>query len=54
MLRFFHGGDACLTVPTNWSSETAEQNTVVYEGGAVFNQARSLWRLDLIRTKWFA
>ena len=51
MLRFFHGGDECLAVPTNWS-ETPELNTVVYEGGAVFNQARSLWRLDLIRTKW--
>ena len=56
VLRFFHGGDECLTVPTNWSSDSAggggEQNTVVYEGGAVFNQARSLWRLDLARTKW--
>lgn len=51
VLRFFHGGDECLTIPTNWS-EINEQNTVVYEGGAVFNQARSLWRLDLARTKW--
>ena len=25
---------------------------VVYEGGAVVNQARSLWRLELARTKW--
>lgn len=25
---------------------------VVYEGGAVVNQARSLWRLELVRTKW--
>ena len=25
---------------------------VIYEGGAVMNQARSLWRLDLIRTRW--
>jgi ryanodine receptor 2 len=25
---------------------------VIYEGGAVMSQARSLWRLDLIRTKW--
>lgn len=51
VLRFFHGGDECLTIPTNWS-EADGQNTVVYEGGAVFNQARSLWRLDLVRTKW--
>ena len=51
VLRFFHGGDECLTVPANWS-DSAELNTVVYEGGAVFSQARSLWRLDLVRTKW--
>jgi len=25
---------------------------VVYEGGEVVNQARSLWRLELARTKW--
>jgi hypothetical protein len=25
---------------------------VVYEGGDVVNQARSLWRLELARTKW--
>ncbi|KAG9509881.1 Ryanodine receptor, partial [Fragariocoptes setiger] len=25
---------------------------VIYEGGAVISQARSLWRLDLIRTRW--
>ena len=25
---------------------------VVYEGGSVMQQARSLWRLELARTKW--
>ena len=25
---------------------------VVYEGGNVMQQARSLWRLELARTKW--
>ena len=25
---------------------------VVYEGGPVISQARSLWRLELARTKW--
>ena len=25
---------------------------VVYEGGSVMHQARSLWRLELARTKW--
>lgn len=36
------------------SGSTAKQQQidVIYEGGAVMNQARSLWRLDLIRTRW--
>ncbi|XP_064490365.1 ryanodine receptor-like isoform X2 [Ornithodoros turicata] len=51
VLRFFHGGDECLTIPPNWSGEPG-QNMIVYEGGAVLNQARSLWRLELVRTKW--
>ncbi|XP_043197981.1 ryanodine receptor-like isoform X5 [Amphibalanus amphitrite] len=51
VLRFFHGGDECLTIPSNWSEEDS-QNIVVYEGGSVVSQARSLWRLELARTKW--
>lgn len=51
VLRFFHGGDECLTIPSGWS-ETQGQNIVVYEGGSVMSQARSLWRLELARTKW--
>lgn len=51
VLRFYHGGDECLTVPANWD-EAQGQNMVIYEGGAVMSQARSLWRLDLVRTKW--
>lgn len=50
ILRFYHGGDECLTVPANWNADN--NNLVVYEGGAVMAQARSLWRLDLVRTKW--
>ncbi|XP_058809913.1 ryanodine receptor [Phymastichus coffea] len=51
VLRFFHGGDECLTIPSTWSSAPA-QNLVIYEGGSVMSQARSLWRLELARTKW--
>ncbi|XP_055904497.1 ryanodine receptor isoform X8 [Eupeodes corollae] len=51
VLRFFHGGDECLTIPSTWGRE-AGQNIVVYEGGSVMSQARSLWRLELARTKW--
>jgi ryanodine receptor 2 len=50
VLRFYHGGDECLTVPVNWNASGS--NLVIYEGGAVMSQARSLWRLDLVRTKW--
>ncbi|XP_065200353.1 ryanodine receptor [Planococcus citri] len=51
VLRFFHGGDECLTIPSTWN-EAQGQNIVVYEGGSVMSQARSLWRLELARTKW--
>ncbi|XP_028968698.1 ryanodine receptor [Galendromus occidentalis] len=51
VIRFYHSGDECLTIPQNWTEEPG-QNIVVYEGGAVLNQARSLWRLELVRTKW--
>ncbi|CAH0546152.1 unnamed protein product [Brassicogethes aeneus] len=51
VLRFFHGGDECLTIPSTWSIEPGH-NVVIYEGGSVMSQARSLWRLELARTKW--
>ncbi|XP_037915514.1 ryanodine receptor isoform X7 [Hermetia illucens] len=51
VLRFFHGGDECLTIPSTWTKEIG-QNIVIYEGGSVMSQARSLWRLELARTKW--
>ncbi|KAG5899237.1 hypothetical protein JTB14_035422 [Gonioctena quinquepunctata] len=51
VLRFFHGGDECLTIPSTWDMEPGH-NIVVYEGGSVMSQARSLWRLELARTKW--
>ncbi|XP_050722291.1 ryanodine receptor-like isoform X2 [Eriocheir sinensis] len=51
VLRFFHGGDECLSIPSTWSEQPG-QNIVVYEGGSVTSQARSLWRLELARTKW--
>ncbi|KAL6426510.1 hypothetical protein ACFW04_009145 [Cataglyphis niger] len=51
VLRFFHGGDECLTIPSTWSPAPS-QNLVIYEGGSVMSQARSLWRLELARTKW--
>jgi ryanodine receptor 2 len=71
VLRFFHGGDECLTIPSSWSIQPGQKysnealvrvfvlfmkfvssSIVVYEGGDVCAQARSLWRLELARTKW--
>ncbi|KAI1722893.1 RIH domain-containing protein [Ditylenchus destructor] len=51
VLRLFHGNDECLTIPENWS-EHHSHNMVIYEGGAAVTQARSLWRIELIRHKW--
>uniref|UniRef100_A0A915B3X3 Ryanodine receptor n=2 Tax=Parascaris TaxID=6254 RepID=A0A915B3X3_PARUN len=51
VLRFFHGNDEVLTIPENWS-EHPQHNMVIYEGGAAVSQARSLWRIELIRMKW--
>lgn len=74
VLRFFHGGDECLTIPSTWNEASGQKykfikhlfsyiyeyfylnytnfSIVVYEGGSVMSQARSLWRLELARTKW--
>ncbi|UMM36210.1 hypothetical protein L5515_008471 [Caenorhabditis briggsae] len=51
VLRLFHGNDECLTIPENWS-EHPQHNMVIYEGGAAVTQARSLWRVELVRMKW--
>ncbi|CAB3399073.1 unnamed protein product [Caenorhabditis bovis] len=51
VLRLFHGNDECLTIPENWS-EHPQHNMVIYEGGAAVTQARSLWRIELVRMKW--
>ncbi|KAK6050668.1 MIR domain protein [Cooperia oncophora] len=51
VMRLFHGNDECLTIPENWS-EHPQHNMVIYEGGQAVNQARSLWRIELIRMKW--
>uniref|UniRef100_A0A8R1HP75 Ryanodine receptor n=2 Tax=Caenorhabditis japonica TaxID=281687 RepID=A0A8R1HP75_CAEJA len=51
VLRLFHGNDECLTIPENWS-EHPQHNMVIYEGGPAVTQARSLWRVELVRMKW--
>ncbi|KAK3094056.1 hypothetical protein FSP39_023525 [Pinctada imbricata] len=51
VVRLFHGHmDECLAIPEAGSEN--EFNAVMYETGAVVSHARSLWRIELIRTKW--
>ncbi|KAJ8309071.1 hypothetical protein KUTeg_013945 [Tegillarca granosa] len=51
VLRLFHGHmDECLAIPEAGSEN--EFSAVMYETGSVCSHARSLWRLELIRTKW--
>lgn len=48
VIRLYHGSDECLTIPDNWSDHP-QHNMIVFEGGHVLNQARSLWRHELIK-----
>ncbi|OQV16827.1 Ryanodine receptor [Hypsibius exemplaris] len=51
ILRFFHGSDECLTIPETWADHP-QHNFVVYEGGDALSRARSLWRIELAKTRW--
>jgi len=49
VLRIMHG-DECVTIPPRDTENVT--NTVMYETGAVTSHARSLWKLEHVRTKW--
>jgi len=50
VLRLFHGNmDQCFTLPQAGVSE--HPYSIFYETGAVFSHARSLWRLEYLRTR---
>lgn len=52
VLRLFHGNiDQCFTLPQPGVSEFPY--SVFYETGSVCSHARSLWRLEFLRTKWY-
>ena len=52
VLRLFHGNmDQCFTLPQPGVSE--HPYSVFYETGSVCSHARSLWRLEFIRTRWY-
>ena len=51
-MRLFHGNmDQCFTLPQAGVSE--HPYNVFYETGSVCSHARSLWRLEFLRTKWY-
>lgn len=51
-----HGGGAqvlnMLSLLIHFGTHNNAFSVVIYEGGSVMSQARSLWRLELARTKW--
>ena len=50
VLRLFHGNiDQCFTLPQSGVSEYPY--SIFFETGAVCSHARSLWRLEFLRTK---
>ena len=56
MVRLFHGrmSDDCLCNPDVSDIDIdQERRTIWYEGGLVSTHARSLWRIELTKTKWF-
>lgn len=50
-----NGTKVSISIPMPYNIIKANMlifSIVVYEGGSVMSQARSLWRLELARTKW--
>ncbi|XP_056401288.1 ryanodine receptor 3 isoform X2 [Hyla sarda] len=51
VVRFFHGHDECLTIPSTDPAE-AQHRKVNYEAGGAGIRARSLWRVEPLRISW--
>ncbi|KAM9380915.1 ryanodine receptor 3 [Phaethornis superciliosus] len=51
VVRFFHGRDECLTIPTTDQNES-QHKKVLYETGGAGVRARSLWRIEPLRISW--
>ncbi|XP_053330601.1 ryanodine receptor 3 [Spea bombifrons] len=51
VVRFFHGHDECLTIPSTDLGE-AQHRKVNYEAGGAGVRARSLWRVEPLRISW--
>ncbi|XP_048805476.1 ryanodine receptor 3 isoform X1 [Lagopus muta] len=51
VVRFFHGRDECLTIPSTDQNDS-QQKKVLYETGGAGVRARSLWRVEPLRISW--
>ncbi|KAG6931015.1 ryanodine receptor 3, partial [Chelydra serpentina] len=51
VVRFFHGHDECLTIPSTDHNDS-QQKRVLYETGGAGVRARSLWRVEPLRISW--
>uniref|UniRef100_A0A8C4VEF0 Ryanodine receptor 3 n=1 Tax=Falco tinnunculus TaxID=100819 RepID=A0A8C4VEF0_FALTI len=51
VVRFFHGHDECLTIPSTNQSDS-QHKKVLYETGGAGVRARSLWRVEPLRISW--
>uniref|UniRef100_A0A7M4FM49 Ryanodine receptor 3 n=1 Tax=Crocodylus porosus TaxID=8502 RepID=A0A7M4FM49_CROPO len=51
VVRFFHGHDECLTIPSTDQNDL-QQKKVLYETGGAGVRARSLWRVEPLRISW--
>uniref|UniRef100_A0A8C3F1K5 Ryanodine receptor 3 n=1 Tax=Corvus moneduloides TaxID=1196302 RepID=A0A8C3F1K5_CORMO len=51
VVRFFHGHDECLTIPSTDQNDS-QHKKVFYETGGAGIRARSLWRVEPLRISW--
>ncbi|KAM6311510.1 ryanodine receptor 3 [Aegotheles albertisi] len=51
VVRFFHGHDECLTIPSTDQNDS-QHKKVLYETGGAGVRARSLWRIEPLRISW--
>uniref|UniRef100_A0A663MME3 Ryanodine receptor 3 n=1 Tax=Athene cunicularia TaxID=194338 RepID=A0A663MME3_ATHCN len=51
VVRFFHGHDECLTIPSTEQNDS-QHRKVLYETGGAGVRARSLWSIEPLRISW--
>ncbi|CAF1123978.1 unnamed protein product [Adineta steineri] len=55
VLRLMHGNmDHCITTPPSDPAVSDDSGSLFIKGGAACYQARSLWRIEYFKTKWYS